>query len=177
MRRLRLILGVGAVLVAVIDPSAQTTTSVTRPSDRVTLLTHTFAATPERVFAAFTEPRHQFSWMSADGLTLRLSEVQLNPGGSLRYVFSRPGGRRLEVRGAITALDPPRLLTYIESYDFSPLRIEVVTEFDDLSDGQTAFRQTLTYASMADRDGDFASVSSSAAEAHARLDRYLASIR
>ncbi len=145
----------------------------TKASDKEIVLARTFAAPPETVFSALTRPEHLERWMGATGMTLVACEVDLRAGGSLRYVFERPGGRKIEVRGALEAVDPPRRFAYRETYDFSPLEVRVTTTLDAVGK-KTAFKQTLAYGSKRERDADFDGVATSAAEAYARLERYLA---
>ncbi len=38
----------------------------------------------------------------------------------LRFLFQRPNGPQIEVRGAYRRFDPPNGFAYLESYDFSP---------------------------------------------------------
>jgi uncharacterized protein YndB with AHSA1/START domain len=99
-------------------------------------------------------------------------EVDLRSGGSLRYVFQRPNGKRIQVRGVYQEVDRPRRFAYLESYDLSPLQVHVATVLEEARRA-TVFRQTLRYASQHDRDQDFAGVASSAAEVYEGLARYL----
>ena len=144
----------------------------TKVSDHEAVLTRTFAAPRETVFAAMTETKHLLQWMKAGNMTLATCDVDLRAGGSFRYVFERTGGRKIEVRGAYVSVDPPRQFVYHESYDFSPLKVLVTSTFE--ADGnKTIFKQTLRYASKQELDEDFPGVSSSSAEAFVRLDTYL----
>ena len=45
-------------------------------------------------------------------------EADLRPGGSFRYVFQRPSGKKLELRGAYKEIDSPNRWVYTETYDF-----------------------------------------------------------
>lgn len=146
-----------------------------KPSDRVIVLERRFAARQPEVFAALTEPPSLRQWMGTHEMALVSCEVDLRAGGSFRYTFRR-GTRTMEVRGAYESVDPPHRFVYAESYDFSPLQLTVTTELTGAADGTTV-RQTLSYKSRSDRDGDFDGVASSSAEAFTRLDRYLESRR
>ena len=148
---------------------------VTKPSDVEIVLTRTFAAPRPAVFAALTQPEHLLRWLGTKEMTLGACVVDLRVGGALRYVFRR-GRRDLEVRGVFTAVDPPERLAYTESYGFSPLVVQVATTLEEVAGG-TRFVQTLTYASKAERDGDFDPVATSATESYARLESHLAQNR
>lgn len=138
------------------------------------VLTRAFTASRREVFAVMTQPVHLLKWMKAAGMAFVECEVDLRVGGSIRYVFQRSSGTRIEVRGAVKAVDAPRRWAYTETYSFSPLEIAVTTSLDEAG-ATTVFTQTLLYASQAERDEDFDGVASSAAEAYDNLDSYLAS--
>ena len=149
------------------------TVRVTKVSDREIVVAGVFAVPRSVLFEAITQPEHLTRWMSAAGMTLEDAGVDPRAGGSFRFVFQRPNGRRIEVHGAYRTFDPPRGFAYLETYDFSPLRIEVTTGLDDAG-RETQFTQTLRYGSTRERDDDFEPVATSTREAYARLGRYLA---
>jgi uncharacterized protein YndB with AHSA1/START domain len=103
------------------------------------------------------------------------SEIDLRRGGRLRYVFERPNGRKLEVRGKFQEVNPPHQFTYKETYDFSPLEVMVTTSLEEAG-SKTFFQQMLRYSSIQERDEDFPGVASSSKEVYAKLDRYLAEL-
>lgn len=146
---------------------------VSKPSDTETVLEQKFNAPRTAVFAALTQPGHLLRWLGSAEMALVGCDVDLRVGGRLRYVFQRAGGRQIEVRGAIEAVQSPSLLTYRESYDFSPLEILVTTTLDE-ADGVTTLVQRLQYDSKRERDEDYDGVATSSAGAYERLARYLA---
>jgi uncharacterized protein YndB with AHSA1/START domain len=150
------------------------TVSVSKVSERDIVVAGTFSVARPVLFDALTRPEHLTRWMGADGMTLADAEVEPRRGGSLRYVFQRPGGRRIEVRGAYRTFDPPRGFAYLETYDFSPLRVDVTATLEEAG-RETRLTQTLRYASTRERDEDFEPVASSSRQAYANLARYLAS--
>jgi uncharacterized protein YndB with AHSA1/START domain len=153
--------------------AVETTMQDTTDGEHDLVLTRTFAAPRARVFAALTQPDQLVHWFGATGFTLATCDVDLRVGGRVRYVFQRDSGRRIEVRGELTAVDPPRGFSYRESYDFSPLVVQVRTALAD-ANGATTLRQVLTYATTAERTADAPGVISSSREAWERLDRHLA---
>jgi uncharacterized protein YndB with AHSA1/START domain len=144
----------------------------TKPSDTEILLTQTFTAPRAAVFAALTEPEQIRAWMKPSAMTLVDVEMDLRVGGELRYVFARPNGRRLEVRGTVDAVDPPSGFVYAESYDFSPLQVHVTMSLEEAG-GKTRFTQRLRYFSQQERDADYPGVAESSKEAFAGLERHL----
>lgn len=165
-------LGFLLTFLAAIAGASEVAVDIHKIPDRVTELTATFNVSRTRLFTALTRPEHQKHWMAGDGLTLAESHVDGRARGSFRFVYQRPSGKRIEVRGAYTAFDPPNGFAYVETYDFSPLRIEVATVLEPAGNA-TMFRQTLTYASQGERDEDFDGVASSSREALTKLACYL----
>ena len=148
----------------------------TKPSDREIVLTRTFAAPRQIVFEALTQANHLVHWMKPTIASLVTCEIDLRAGGSFRYVFQRPSGATIEVRGAYESVDPPRRVVYTETYDFSPLKVLVTTTLDQ-SGSETVFKQTMVYSSKQERDADFDGVATSATEVYANLERYVGSPR
>jgi uncharacterized protein YndB with AHSA1/START domain len=147
----------------------------TKPSDNEIALTRTFTASRATVFAALTQVEHLVNWLNPTDMTLVTCEVDLRVGGTFRYVFQRPSGSKIEVRGSYDAIDPPHRFVYTETYDFSPLKVLVTTDLD-VADDKTIFKQTLRYSSKQERDEDFDGVATSATVTYAKLERYLAQI-
>jgi len=145
----------------------------TKPSDRETVLTRTFAAPRQKVFDALTQANHIVQWMKPSNFSLVACDVDLRVGGSFRYVYQRASGARIEVRGAYKRVDPPSRFEYTETYDFSPLQLQVTTTLDQVG-AETVFKQTIVYASIRERDQDFTGVATSASEVYERLAQYLA---
>lgn len=145
---------------------------VAKTAEREIVIVGTFAVPRPVLFEMITEPEHLQRWMSAGGMSLAEVHVDGRAGGSFRYRFRRPSGAKIEVRGLYRSFDAPRGFAYLESYDFSPLEIEVTTTLEEVSGG-TRFTQTLRYASSRERDEDFEGVAASSREAYARLARYL----
>ena len=154
-------------------PAEDSTMQATKPSDTEILLTQSFSASRDAVFAALTEPERIRAWMKPSAMALVDVEVDLRVGGRLRYVFARPNGRRLEVRGDLQSVQPPQGFVYAESYDFSPLQVHVTTALEEAG-GKTRFTQRMRYATQQERDADFPGVAESSKEVYPSLERYLA---
>lgn len=147
--------------------------AITQPTETEIVVTRTFPAPRERVFAALTEAAHIRRWMRGPDITLESVDTDVRPGGASRQVFVRPSGRRLEVFGAYQEVEAPSRFVYAETYGFSPLRIVVTTTLVPVTGG-TRFTQSIRYASKAERDADYPGVAESAGVAYAELARYLA---
>jgi uncharacterized protein YndB with AHSA1/START domain len=149
---------------------------VTKPSDREIVLSRSFSASRQMVFDALTQKSHLARWMTPTNFSLVSVDVDLRVGGSFRHVYQRASGKRIEVRGVYKTVDPPNRFEYVETYDFSPLQLNVTTTLHHAG-SDTVFTQKIVYASKQERDGDFDSVSTSAPDVYERLARYLESLR
>jgi uncharacterized protein YndB with AHSA1/START domain len=72
----------------------------------------TIAATPERLFAAWTEPAQLRKWWGPEGVECIDPEVDLRVGGSYRIGNRLPDGKVLWIAGEFEVIEPPRRLTY-----------------------------------------------------------------
>ncbi len=101
-------------------------------------LERTFAATPERVFDAWTNPEVLRRWWAAavDGDTPR-ADVDLRVGGGYRLTMHDPGNdTEFTVMGEFTAIDPPDRIAYTWSWEGAPPVDTLVTvEFRAEGDG------------------------------------------
>jgi len=147
---------------------------VTKPSDQNIVLTRTFAAPRQKVFDALTKPDQVPRWFQPKQMSLVAYESDLRAGGTFRYVFQRPSGKKIEMRGVYKEVDSPHRYVRTETYDFSPLELLVTTVLDEVR-GKTVLTQTILYSSKEERDGDFDAVASSAAEIYVKLAHYLES--
>jgi uncharacterized protein YndB with AHSA1/START domain len=152
--------------------SQRETVRVTKVSDRDIVVAGTFAVPRSVLFEALTKPDRLKHWMSASGMELADVRVDARAGGSFRQVFKRPSGRTIEVRGAYRTFDPPRSFMYLETYDFSPLRIEVTTALEETG-GETRLTRTMHYFSPRERDEDYEAVATSSRKAYAKLAGYV----
>jgi uncharacterized protein YndB with AHSA1/START domain len=147
---------------------------VTKPSDRNIVLTRTFAARRDQVFDALTRPDQVPRWFQPKRMSLVTYEADVRVGGTFRYIFERPSGTRIEMRGVYKEVDAPHRWVHTETYDFSPLTLLVTIVLDDVR-GKTVLTQTILYSSKEERDSDFDAVASSSAEIYAKLEHYLTS--
>ena len=72
----------------------------------------TIPATPERLFAAWTEPEQLQKWWGPEGVTCIDPEVDLRVGGHYRIGNRFPDGKVLWIAGLFEVIEPPRRLTY-----------------------------------------------------------------
>lgn len=89
--------------------------SLTLEGDRVIVATRRFAASPEDVFRAHTEPELIQQWMlGPDGWTMPVCICEARPGGAIRYEWSDGKGAGFYLTGSFIELDSPRRIVHVE---------------------------------------------------------------
>lgn len=101
------------------------------------IVTRHFAAPPEAVYRAHTDPTYVQQWLlGPEGWTMPVCQMDLSPGGSFRYEWSNAAkGHRFHITGEYLALEPTSRIIHVERM-FLPDRTpdnHVETRFD--SDG------------------------------------------
>lgn len=76
----------------------------------------TFAASPERIFTALTNPAELVRWWGPRGIRTSEVELDLRPGGRCRWVM-HPGGTTAVLRGSVVEVAPPHLLSMTNQWD------------------------------------------------------------
>ncbi|HET6403713.1 MAG TPA: SRPBCC family protein [Candidatus Thermoplasmatota archaeon] len=87
-------------------------TSTTQDTDLTIALTRVFRASPERVFAAWTDPAKLARWFGPDGFSTTTHRFELRPGGEWHHTMRGPDGREYPNRIRFVEVDPPRKLVY-----------------------------------------------------------------
>ncbi len=92
---------------------------VTLPDDRSVLVTRSFNASSDRVYAAYTEPALLQRWLlGPPGWTMPVCEMDLRVGGTYRWKWrSDEGGQEFGFTGTFLAVEPGALLRHTEAFD------------------------------------------------------------
>jgi uncharacterized protein YndB with AHSA1/START domain len=102
-------------------------------SDDAIVLHRTIAATPERLFRAFTRPEELARWMSPVGHAE--VEVDLRIGGALRVAMIGDG-IRMEHTGQFLELDPPHRIAFTWQSDYTGgVATRVIVDLAETMDG------------------------------------------
>jgi len=102
------------------------------------VLRRTFAASRERVFAAFTQAEHMRSWMGPGEYAVIEAQADLRPGGSYRVTMQDSAGERMVVRGVYRDVSPPERVSYTWSWeeDTPEEEVETLVTIEFAADGK-----------------------------------------
>jgi uncharacterized protein YndB with AHSA1/START domain len=79
------------------------------------LVTRRFAASPETVYRAHTEPKLIQKWLlGPDGWTMPVCICEAKPGGKFRYEWANAKGQGFYIAGEFVELEPNRRIVHIE---------------------------------------------------------------
>ncbi len=82
-------------------------------TDRELVITRVFDAPRELVWKAFTDRDRMSKWWGMKGLTTRVLELDLRPGGTFLYVMRMPDGRELCGKWVYREIVAPELLVVV----------------------------------------------------------------
>lgn len=83
--------------------------------DRYVVVTRRFAAPPEAVYRAHTDPKLIQQWLlGPDGWTMPVCVCEARPKGKIRYEWSNGKGRSFYLTGEFLELEPPRRIVHVE---------------------------------------------------------------
>lgn len=123
-------------------------------SERVLVITRTFAAPRRIVFDALTKPENVRLWYGCETMTMTVCEIDLRVGGHWRYVVRMPDGSEHGFSGEYREVVRPERIVSTENYEpLGPGHEMVATLTLEEHDGRTMLRNRLEYLTQADRDG------------------------
>jgi uncharacterized protein YndB with AHSA1/START domain len=93
------------VLSVDLDPGALTLTIVSEFDDPV-----------ERVWQIWADPRMLERWWGPPGFPAKVTDHDLRPGGRVSYSMTGPDGEEHHGWWRVTAVDPPRALTFEDGF-------------------------------------------------------------
>jgi uncharacterized protein YndB with AHSA1/START domain len=141
------------------------------------ILRRDFAAPPAKVWRALTEPALIRQWMWAFDWPMTVCEIDLRPGGTFRYGYTKDGpeGGSFHFEGPILAAEPPHLLRHRELFNGDPsMASDVETRLEARGVG-TRMTMTLRYANADARAAAVATgMTDGMEETYGKLDALLA---
>jgi uncharacterized protein YndB with AHSA1/START domain len=79
------------------------------------LVTRRFAASPEAVYRAHTEPKLIQQWLlGPEGWTMPVCVNEGRPGGKIRYEWAKDGRTGFYITGEIVEIEPGRRIVHVE---------------------------------------------------------------
>lgn len=150
---------------------------VTSRGDREVLITRSFAAPRELVFAAHTRPELVKRWLlGPPGWTMPVCEIDLRVDGRYRYVWRDPNGAEMGMGGVFREITPPERIVANELFDEDWTGGETTVTLVFTAQGEgTLLTTTVLYASAEARAGALATGMTEGMEAsYQNLDALLA---
>ena len=128
---------------------------VTAPTEREIVMTRLFDAPRSLVFDAFTKPELVKRWLlGPPGWSMPVCEIELNVGGSYRYLWRRDrDGHDMGMGGVYREIVAPERLAATERFDEAWYPGEALLTIVLVEQGgRTTLTQTMLYESRAARD-------------------------
>ncbi len=149
---------------------------ISTPSDREVVMTRAFEAPQPLVFEALTSPALLRRWLvGPEGWTMTVCEVDLRPGGAIRFAWRGPDGAEMGLSGVYREVEPPQRTVHTERFDedWTGGEMQVTTVLEQSGD-ITTVTTTMLYGSQEARDGALGSgMKDGVAVSYDRLDGLL----
>jgi uncharacterized protein YndB with AHSA1/START domain len=84
-------------------------------------------ASPEKVYAAWTEPTHLTQWFGPEGGVVERADLNVRPGGRYTIVFHTKDGEQHHVSGVYKEVVPNEKLAFTWAWRSTPERESFVT--------------------------------------------------
>ena len=84
-------------------------------------------ASPEKVYAAWTEPTHLTQWFGPEGGVVERADLNVRPGGRYTIVFHTKDGEQHHVSGVYKEVVPNEKLAFTWAWRTMPERESFVT--------------------------------------------------
>lgn len=135
------------------DKLATWLASASPMADREIVITRTVRAPRDRVFTAFTDPRHVAHWWGPNGFTLTTHRMDVRPGGTWRFIMHGPDGTDWPNRITYRSVVRPERLEYVHGSDIDddPHAFDVTITFTE-HDGMTTITMRSLFATASARD-------------------------
>ena len=148
-------------------------------ADREIVQTRVFDAPRERVFDAWTDPKHVAEWFGPNGFTTTTHEMDVRPGGKWRFIMHGPDGTDYDNLIVYREVVRPERLAYSHGSGEAddPYQFEVTVTFAD-EGGKTNLTMRALFPSAEARDYAVREVGAieGGRQTLARLAEYLAKL-
>ena len=110
---------------------------MTQANNTEIVIERVFDAPRELVWKAWTDPEHVAKWWGPDGMTTRVDELDLRPGGKWRYVMLGPDGSEYPQSGIFREIVVPEMIVTSAVFEMGsnpPQKVVLTYRFEDLGD-------------------------------------------
>lgn len=146
------------------------------PKVPIIRITRDFAATPEQLLRAHTDPELFARWVGPDGMRTTIVDWDATTGGRWRYVAASDG-QEYGFHGSFHEVGPDRIVQTF-TFDGQPDGVALETlRFVDLGDGRTRLEAQSLVDSIEGRDQWLASgMETGVEQGYAKLDALVAEL-
>lgn len=130
---------------------------VAEPGRQDIVITRTFDAPRDAVFAAMTDPDSIARWWGLDDTETRVDVVDARAGGRWRFVESAPDGAEYGFHGVFHEVLAPERFVQTFEFEGMPGHVSMETYALEEKDGRTLYTSVSVFQSVEDRDGMVAS--------------------
>ncbi len=124
----------------------------------VIVMSRTFAAPRELVWATLTDPKHVAQWYGGHGFSNPVCEMDVRPGGLWKHVMRTPDGSEFPMTMIFVEVRAPELLVW-QSSDWGksgptegPHSNHITVTLEELGARQTKWTLVSRFTSLAARD-------------------------
>jgi len=120
-------------------------------------LTRIIAASPDKLYRAWTEPELLKQWFAPSPFTTTTAQLDVRPGGANLIVMRGPDGVEYPNHGVYLEIIPGRKLVFTDAFasawipSAKPFMTAVIT-FDAIGEGQTRYTARALHWSAEDRE-------------------------
>jgi uncharacterized protein YndB with AHSA1/START domain len=126
---------------------------VAKPGMPQVLVTREFAAPPELLFRAYTEPDLLAQWLGPRELDITVNHLDARHGGRWQYTHTDARGERYSFHGLYHGTPTPEQIVQTYEFDRQPGMVYLNTITFERRGDRTVMRQNTVFPSVEDRDG------------------------
>lgn len=128
-------------------------TEIKKTADREIVITRLINAPRNLVWEAWTNPEHIKHWWGPDGFTNTIHEMEVKPGGIMRFMMHGPNGMDFPNKIVFKEVEKPSRLFYSHGSDDDndPGMFETMVTFEE-KNGKTLLTMRAIFASAEERD-------------------------
>src|SRR5438309_1708794 len=86
--------------------------ATTEATEQQVMISRTYAAPPEAVFRAWTEPKILERWFAPHGCTIRFDSMEAREGGTFQACLRTPTGHECRTKGIFREVRAPERIVY-----------------------------------------------------------------